>query len=166
LKDLYDFLIDRLRGVKKLAVLGAGSVLRADDAAGVMAVENLMTDCSIDKYPNVRFYLGETAPENYSGSIRIFRPTHLLIIDAADLGQKPGDIVDINPETVGGPTFCSHMLPLKIMIDYLISETGAAVTLLGIQYKNIAFDTAMTPEIQEAVEEVCETLKKVIDELL
>jgi hydrogenase 3 maturation protease len=166
LKDLYDFLTDRLRGVKKLAVLGAGSILRADDAAGVMAVENLMADCSIDKYPNVRFYLGETAPENYSGNIRIFCPTHLLIIDAADLGQKPGDIVDINPETVGGPTFCSHMLPLKIMIDYLISETGAAVTLLGIQYKNIAFDTAMTPEIKEAVEEVCETLKKVIDELL
>lgn len=166
MKDLYEFLVDSFRGVKKLAVLGAGSVLRADDAAGVMAVENLMADCSIDKYPNVRFYLGETAPENYSGSIRIFLPTHLLIIDAADLGQKPGDIVDINPETVGGPTFCSHMLPLKIMIDYLISETGAAVTLLGIQYKNIAFDTAMTPEIREAVEEVCETLKKVIDELL
>ncbi|MEI6579776.1 MAG: hydrogenase maturation protease [Eubacteriales bacterium] len=165
MKDLYDFLIDRLRGVKKLAVLGAGSVLRADDAAGVMAVENLMADCSVDKYPNVRFYLGETAPENYSGNIRNFCPSHILIIDAADLGQNPGDIVDINPNTVGGPTFCSHMLPLKIMIDYLISETGTAVTLLGIQFKNIAFDTAMTREIREAVDEVCETLKKVIDDL-
>ncbi len=166
MKDLYEFLLDFLQGVKRLAVLGAGSVLRADDAAGVVVVENLMEDCNEENHPNVRFYLGETAPENYSGNIRKFCPSHLLIIDAADLGQKPGDIVDINPENVGGPTFCSHMLPLKIMIDYLISETGTAVALLGIQYKNIAFDTAMTPEIQDAVDEVCETMKKVIDELL
>lgn len=166
MKSLHEFLFERLRGVKKLAVLGAGSVLRADDAAGVMVVEKLMADCSIEEHPNLRFYLGETAPENYSGNIRIFCPTHLLIIDAADLGQKPGDIVDINPEDVGGPTFCSHMLPLKVMIDYLISETGTAVILIGIQYKNIAFDTAMTIEIKKAVDEIYITLKLVIDELL
>lgn len=166
MKSLHEFLLERLRGVKKLAVLGAGSVLRADDAAGVMVVEKLMADCSIEEHPNLRFYLGETAPENYSGNIRIFCPTHLLIIDAADLGQKPGDIVDINPEDVGGPTFCSHMLPLKVMIDYLISETGTAVILIGIQYKNIAFDTDMTIEIKKAVDEIYITLKLVIDELL
>lgn len=166
MEPLYEFLSGRLKGVKRLAVLGAGSVLRADDAAGIMVVEDLKAAYPPEKYPDVRFFTGETAPENFSGSIKRFCPTHLLIIDAADVGQEPGSIADINPEDVGGPTFCSHMLPLKIMIDYLVSETGAEVTLLGIQSKNIGFDTAMTPEIREAVDEVCEALKQVIDELL
>lgn len=164
--NLYEFLISRFRDVKRLAVLGVGSVLRADDAAGILIVETMKCVCESDHYPDVRFYAGETAPENFSGKIRDFCPTHLLVIDAAELGQKPGDIFDIRPEDVGGPTFCSHMLPLKIMIDYLVHETGAAVTLLGIQYKNIDFDTDMTPDIKDTVDEVCKVLKNVIDKLL
>lgn len=166
MKFLYEFLTDKLQGVERLAVLGAGSVLRADDAAGVMVVEELMAAYEPQKHPNVRFYPGETAPENYSGKIEKFAPTHLLIIDAADLGQEPGRIVEINPNDVGGPTFCSHMLPLKVMIDYLVSETNAAVILLGVQYKSIAFDAPMTPEMQAAVKELYKTISQVIDKLL
>ena len=39
MESIYAFLKERLQGVKKLAVLGAGSVLRSDDAAGMFVVE-------------------------------------------------------------------------------------------------------------------------------
>lgn len=155
-------LSERLKGYKRLAVLGVGSVLRADDAAGMHIVQNLTERIDPQLYPNVRFFPGETAPENYSGKIRQFMPTHLLIVDAADVGLSPGSIADIRPEDVGGPSFCSHMLPLKIMIDYLVAETGTAVTLLGIQYQSLAFDAPMSPAMEQAVESVCRTLEQII----
>jgi hypothetical protein len=58
------------------------------------------------------------------------------------------------------------MLPLKVMINYLVGETGLSTILLGIQYGNIDFDAKMTNVVKETVEELCMTLKTVIDELL
>jgi hydrogenase 3 maturation protease len=166
LESLYDFLAQRLCGVKKLAVLGAGSVLRADDVAGVMVVKNLIDVFGQDGCPNLGLFAGETAPENFSGEIRRFCPSHLLLIDAADAGRVPGSIMHLQPEEVGGISFCSHMLPLRIMSEYLEKETGTAVTLLGIQYKNIDFDAEITLEVQEAIDEITEALVKTIRERL
>ena len=153
---------EKLRGMERLAVLGAGSVLRSDDAAGVCVVEELKARFFGEAYPNLLLCVGETAPENYSGKIMGFRPSHLLVVDAADLGKAPGTVVEIMPEDVGGPTFCSHMLPLKVMIDYLKAETGAAVTLLGIQSKSIAFDGDMCGEVEAAVGQIVAALARVI----
>ena len=164
--DLYELLKGRLQGVKKIAVLGVGSVLRADDAAGVFIVEKLKNVFDPAEYPDIRFYNGETAPENFSGEIKNFCPSHLLVIDAADAGEQPGSIMHIDPKDIGGLTFCTHMMPLKIMIDYLQKETGTAVTLIGIQYKDITFDGGVTPEIQEAIDEVYETIKRIINEIV
>lgn len=153
-------------GAQRLAVLGAGSTLRGDDAAGMRIVEKLQAAFDALHCPELLLCPGETAPENYSGKIKQFCPTHLLVIDAADVGETPGSIVEIRPEDVGGPTFCSHMLPLRVMIRYLAQETEADVTLLGIQYKSIAFDTEMTEEMLSAVQELGGALERVIRELL
>lgn len=162
MKDVFEFLQERLAGFKRLAILGVGSVLRADDAAGMEIIQRMAERLSMER-ADIRFFAGETAPENFSGSIKRFMPTHLLILDAADVGLMPGQFSGICPSDVGGPSFCSHMLPIKIMVDYLVVETGTAVTLLGIQYRTLEFDGPMSPEIEQAVEEVCAALEKVID---
>jgi len=161
MESVHAFLTGRLAGFERLAVLGVGSVLRADDAAGMEGVR-LMGEQHRLARPDVRLYGGETAPENFSGSILRFAPTHLLIVDAADVGLLPGQFADICPEDVGGPSYCSHMLPIKIMVDYLVRETGAKVTLLGIQYRTLTFDGAMSPEVAAAVDAVCNALTRVI----
>ncbi len=156
----------RLQKVTRLAVLGAGSVLRADDAAGIRVVENLQSAFSSLQLSNLLLCIGETAPENYSGKIKAFAPSHLLLVDAANLGTKVGEIVEINPEDVGGPTFCSHMLPLRVMIDYIRSGTELDVVLLGIQSQSLAFDGEMTPEVAQAVEALSKGLCSIITERL
>jgi hydrogenase 3 maturation protease len=166
LEDLRAFFTRRLKGVNKLAILGVGSVLRADDGAGIAIVENLSAAFGHMNLSNLLICAGETAPENFSGKIREFRPGHLLVVDAADICRSPGEIVEIDPEDVGGPTFCSHLLPLRVMINYLAGETGTDITLLGIQHKNTEFDTAMSPEVQEAAGEISGALQNVIEELL
>lgn len=161
MKEVSSFLTERLQGFTRLAVLGVGSVLRADDAAG-MEVVRRMEERDRALPPEVRFFAGETAPENFSGSIKRFAPSHLLIVDAADVGLYPGEFQDINPADVGGPSFLSHMLPLKIMVDYLAAETGAQVTLLGIQYRTLTFDGPMSQEVEAAVQTVCEALEGIL----
>jgi hydrogenase 3 maturation protease len=165
LDAVYAFLKERLMDAQRLAVLGAGSTLRGDDAAGMRIVEALQAEFDLKQYPQLLLCPGETAPENYSGKIRQFQPTHFLVIDAADVNAPPGSIVEIRPEDVGGPTFCSHMLPLRVMIRYLSQETGTDVTLLGIQYKSIEFDTGMTDEVQAAVNELSCALRRFIREI-
>lgn len=163
--DIDTLLKTKLAGARRVAVVGAGSVLKADDAAGVRVVENLQAALAKSDHPDLLLCVGETAPENFSGKIEAFCPTHLLLIDAADVGRAPGDIVEIPPEAVGGPTFCSHMLPLRVMTDYLVHETGAAVTLLGLQYKSIAFDGEMTPEMKASVASLTDALLRALREL-
>jgi hydrogenase 3 maturation protease len=159
-----DFLKDWLRGAERLAVVGAGSTLRADDAAGMEVVTRLMEAYPPDANPHLLFCPGETAPENFSGKIRAFNPTHLLVVDAGDMGLAPGEIAEIPAEKVGGPAFLSHMLPLKVLINYLVGDTGAKSALIGIQYQSLEFDAPMTPEIAAAVDELCDALRCAIGE--
>ena len=157
--NVEEFLNEWLEGAERLVVVGAGSTLRGDDAAGMAVVERLLEEFPPDAYPHLMFCPGETAPENFSGKIRAFKPTHLLVVDAGDMGLAPGAFALIPPENVGGPTFLSHMLPLKVLITYLVGDTGAKSALLGIQYQSLAFDAPMTPEIASAVDSLCDDLR-------
>ena len=158
------FLKDWLKGVERLVVVGVGSTLRGDDAAGMEVVTRLMAEYPPDAHPRLLFCPGETAPENFSGKIRAFEPTHLLMIDAANVDLAPGEFVEIPAEKVGGPGFLSHMLPLKVMINYLVGDTRAKSALLGIQYQSLEFDAPLTPEISAAVDELCDALRCAIGE--
>jgi hypothetical protein len=51
------------------------------------------------------------------------------------------------------------MLPLKVLINYLVGDTGAKAALLGIQYQSLEFDAPMTPEITSAVDRLCHDLR-------
>jgi hydrogenase 3 maturation protease len=165
LESIRDVIRTWLKDAKKLTVLGVGSTLRADDAAGMVLTDRLQAAFQQEKYPELLFCPGETAPENFSGKIRTFKPTHLLSVDAADVGLEPGTITVIDHEEVGGPAFLSHMLPLRVMINYLTDQTGASSLLLGIQYQSMAFDGEMTDEVKAAVDALYDILKEAFTEI-
>ena len=163
--ELKDFLEERLKNCKKLAVLGVGSVLLSDDAAGIMIVSNIKEIFSEDEYPNLRVYLGHTAPENFTGEIKKFDPCHLIIIDAADMKEEPGSIMVIQPEVISGVSFSTHMLPLKVMAEYLKKETGCIMTILGIQGVDVSYGGDVTPKVREAIDEITGIMVEVIKSL-
>lgn len=166
MQDLYAYLTQRLDGARRIAVLGAGSVLRGDDAAGVIVSERLREAFHADPHPHALVCVGETAPENYSGKICNFQPTHVILVDAADVGAPAGEVIEIDPQKVGGPTFCSHMLPLRVMTNYIIDGTGADVMLLGIQYESLEFDSPMTQNVEAAARNLTAALTRFIRENL
>jgi hydrogenase 3 maturation protease len=146
----------------KTAIIGVGSPVMGDDAAGIKVAEILQKKYK-NKTRTVRVYIGNTAPENFTGEIRRFKPDRLIIVDAADLGEKPGSVMRIDPEVIGGVTFSSHTLPLKILADYIRKEVGCEIIVYGIQPLHIEYCANISEEVKTAVND---TVSMIAEEFL
>jgi len=146
----------RLEGASKIAILGVGSEIRGDDAAGILAARQLKNE------PQLEVIIGGTTPENLTGEIKKLNPSHLIIIDAADMGEKAGTIKLIDPAEAGGYSFSTHSLPLKLMIDYLLAHFHCEIMIIGIQPATIAFGSVPSPEILKSIQAVAAAISNVI----
>ncbi|MDD5513621.1 MAG: hydrogenase maturation peptidase HycI [Candidatus Omnitrophica bacterium] len=142
----------KLDKAKRVAFLGIGSELRGDDAAGVLVVEKL---AGIIKKPpknkKIRFFNGGTAPENLTGEIKRFKPTHLVIIDSAHLKKEPGSISLLDSKMICGSSFSTHRLPLKILADYLGQFFRLEVIFVGIQPESFGYCVSPTGKVQRSI---------------
>ena len=158
-----NILKQKLENAKRVAVLGIGSELRGDDIAGLLAAQQIeKTITEQTTLPEVRVFIGETAPENLTGEIKKFQPTHLIIIDAAELNKEPGHIEIMEPETIGGTSFCTHSLPLKIIIGYLLESFKFQAIIIGIQPKTLTFGAQPTKEVVAAAKRIAKTITKLL----
>ncbi|MGE5344058.1 MAG: hydrogenase maturation peptidase HycI [Candidatus Omnitrophota bacterium] len=167
--EFYRELKNTLSGTDRLAILGIGSELRGDDAAGIEITRRLaetFNDPEESRLAKLRIYHGCSAPENYTGAIKAFKPTHLILIDAADLGEIPGSLFFIDPQVIGGVSFSTHMMPLNIFTQYLEDEVQCKVIIIGIQPEKLDFTpgASLTPIVEESVTDVVNTLSRLIIE--
>jgi hydrogenase 3 maturation protease len=139
-------------------VLGVGSELRGDDIAGMVAAEVIQEA----KHPKIQVFLGATAPENFTGEIKRYNPTHLFIIEAADTSATPGTIDLISPEVVGGVSFSTHMMPLKIMVDYVKQSIDCNTWIVGIQPKVLKFGSKPSKVVIDSAIEVAKTILAIV----
>ena len=155
--NLQKALKEWLANSKRVVVAGIGNPIRSDDFVGVKIIQTLQ-----GKVPG-RVYLieCETVPESFLQPIVEFNPTHVLLIDAAILGLKPGEIRLVNPEQMTAfPAISTHMLPLRIFCEYITSATKAKIALLLIEPGNVEFGEVLTPEVQAATENIAKLLLK------
>lgn len=146
-----------LINAERVVVAGIGNPIRTDDFVGVKIVQDLNGKVS------ERVYLieCETVPESFLEPIIEFKPTHVLLIDAAFLGLKPGAARLIGPEQIADfPAVTTHMLPLRIFCEYITKMTGAKIALLLIRPKNSEFGEGLTPEVKAAAGEITNILQK------
>ena len=145
---------EALRDATRVAVLGVGSELRGDDVAGIMVAQQVADWVEACHHPRLRGFVGHAAPENLTGEIKAFKPSHLVVVDAAHLGQGAGSVDIIPAERIGGVSFSTHTLPMPIIIDYLVQSTGCVPLVVGIepQHKNVVQPpSAVVVEAVEAV---------------
>jgi len=151
----------QLNNSKKIALLGVGSQLRQDDACGMMVAEKLKESCRL-QCKKFRVFFGATAPENLTGEIKKFKPSHVIIIDAADIRKKAGSVSLINPQEASGISFSTHQLPLSIMVEYLMQSIACEVVIIGIQPKTTKFGFGVSREVKKSVS----YLSRVIGEII
>jgi len=160
---LKTLLSKKLLNAERVAVLGVGSELRGDDAAGLLVVKALaakgLKKKSIAKF---KVFLGATAPENLSGEIRAYKPTHIIIVDAVEAGSKPGEAFLVDLEKISNASFCTHNLPINILVDYLQNSLKCQVLLLGIRPKKITFGSKPSLEVLRSAKSLAVLITQIL----
>jgi hydrogenase 3 maturation protease len=119
----------RITNTLRLAIVGIGDECTLPDRLGMHAAREIKKE----NFPGVEVFLAGTVPESITGPLRRYRPDHVLFLDAADMGARPGTIAGIESEQIPATLVSTHVLPLSVVMEYVERETGAGVTLLGIQ---------------------------------
>jgi hydrogenase 3 maturation protease len=130
-----------------------------DDYVGVRVVQDLQGKVS----ENVHLIECETVPESFIPQIIDFNPTHILLIDAALLGLKPGTFELVEPERLTMfPAFSTHVLPLRIFCEHLRETTKAKIGLLLIEPQSSDFGEGLTSSVQSSMKKIVRTLLEVL----
>jgi len=153
----------RLSDSGRIALLGVGSELRGDDAAGLLVAEYLRKSPPKNiRQKKLKVFFGSTAPENLTGEIKKFKPDCLIIVDSADMNRRPGMVKLIDPDKVGGISFCTHQLPLKILTDYLVQSIGCEIIIIGIQPGKIDFGIVPSKKIERSARHISGMIKEIL----
>ena len=127
----------------KRMLLGVGNRLSQDDgvgpdvAAGLQASAWLAIDCG-------------TSLENASGIVAREHPDLLVIVDAAEMGLKPGDVRRLPIRFRDRMLASTHGLPLPFVLDRMASHAGE-LCLIGVQPECMAFgNEGLSPAVAQA----------------
>lgn len=75
------------------------------------------------------------------------------------MGEPPGSIRLLDPDSAAGSSFGTHGLPLGVLSGYLASETGCRVILIGIQPQRVQLGETLSPPVAESVEQLAAALE-------
>jgi hydrogenase 3 maturation protease len=159
--DVQEALEEWLVGADRVVVAGIGNPIRRDDSVGVKIVQDLQ-----GKVPKTVFLIEcETVPESYMQDIIDYDPSHVLLVDAAILGLKPGDTRFVLPEKIADfPALTTHVLPLRIFCEYITKVAEAKIALLLIEPQDTEFGEGLTATLQVAAEDITKQLIKLLAE--
>jgi len=143
-----------LSGRKKVAILCIGSEIRRDDSFGPVLAERLKQTVSKD----VTVIDAGTTPENYTGIIRRLAPTHVLMVDTAEMGLTPGESRLVKAHEIEGFAISTHAPPLRVIAKYLSGTTRAKVALLAVQPRSLEFGEGLTDDLKNAINAIAEAL--------
>lgn len=135
----------------KTLVLGLGNLVHCDDGLGVHAIQSLSEDPRIPS--DVVLMDGGTQGLNLLPHISAFR--RLLVIDAIDVGEKPGTVVRVEGKALQHlPGKASvHQLgfaDLMVALE-LLGESPEEVVLFGVQPLSIDWGADLTAPVREAL---------------
>lgn len=148
-----------LRKARKLVIMGIGNVDRGDDAIGSRIAEHLVKHAS----KRLKVINCKQAPEKFIEQVVCEKPTHVLVIDAADFAERPGEVRLIEPgELEAVVSVSTHSIPLSIISEMIRLGTGASILMLGIQSGQTRFGSKMSPKVKKSLSCVVDSLEKAL----
>ncbi len=133
-------------------VLGVGNLLLSDDGVGIHAIRMLRADAHIASA--ARLIDGGTVGPDLIA--QLWDCERLLIIDAVDVGLRPGAAVwmDYSAPNVQTPEMRgAHQSGLAALLDdlRLLGRAPREVMLLGVQPAGTEIGTQLSPGVQSAL---------------
>jgi len=138
-----------------------GNELRADDAIGLLVVRLLKPY----SHNRLQVFEGHMTPDVFIAPACAAHPTHLLIVDAAELYKKPGAWQVLFPNEVEEGLFTTHTIPVVEVASEIQRRCGAKVAFLGIQPKSRDISLSQSKECLRAAEEIADIIRRIITTL-
>jgi len=129
---------------KKILFVGIGNILRKDDGAGVYI------SSGIKESESVSSLTAEVSIENYIGKINMINPDVLVLVDAVDMGSKPGTYKLLEISQTEDTTFNTHNISVRRISDFF----KMPAYLLGIQPESIDFGEKMSYLVKNSVDKI------------
>ncbi|MBI5239385.1 MAG: hydrogenase maturation protease [Elusimicrobia bacterium] len=138
-------------------IIGCGNVLMGDDGFGPAFIKHLEQTGGLpegvgllDAGTGVRSFL-------FGLVLADQKPRRILIVDAVDMGRKPGEVFHIDLEAVPAlkaDDFSLHQLPTSNMLRELRDSCGVEVGVLAVQVESIPdrVDWGLSPPMIQALE--------------
>ncbi len=152
----------------RVAVIGVGSELRGDDAAGVLVARALKRAWGRSRGAFAAFE-GGTAPENLTGEVSRFVTAggsigggRVVIVDTADMKLKPGQVCLLERDDLAGVSFSTHQLPLSVLVDYVRESSPVEVTIVAVQPKTVAFGSPVSRSVAKAADLVVSAIREAV----
>jgi len=156
LADLKEILTQICAPSARIAVMGIGNRLRADDFLGIKVIQNLKAKVQND---SVLLLEVETTPNDYFHVIESWNPTHLIILDAADFKAEVGSLRLIKREQMADYAISSHRRSLTLFLDFLaFSFPDLPVTIIGIQPESVDYQIGISEPVQEIIRKISDVL--------
>ncbi len=132
---------------KKILFFCIGNILKGDDGVGEYIYEKLNTNKNVFKLN------GGNAPVNYIGKVEKISPDIVIIIDCANSGKDPGDVIFAESSQIYSSPIDTHSGLINEFIK--IMDPSPKWYILGIQ-----------PLSLSDVEKISNVVKKTADELI
>jgi hydrogenase 3 maturation protease len=151
-----------LKNKTRILVLGVGNMQKGDDAAGPQCAERIARQLRKKRQAGVLVINAGGVPENYTGQIRKFLPSHMVIVDACYTGKKAGAISVIDPHSISNGDVSTHRMPLSMLVRFLEETIGGKAMIIGIEPGTIDPNAPLSPAVNRAVEALGGTLEGLI----
>ena len=161
-----------LDGARLTVVLGVGSELRGDDAAGILVARRLAESAmSLDVKssgkgtpPKLVAIEGHTAPESFAGKIIKLKPSHVLIVDAAEMRLDPGGWEMLGRDELDKTITTTHLIPLTALAKHLEDSCGCKVGFVGIQTGKCDVAVGVSAPVLLAIDEISDDIVHLMTE--
>ena len=179
MKDLFNKLLERLKGANKIVFMGIGEEKLTDDGVGPYIISELL-HLNSDRF---LFINAAVDPMPRMDEIISFNPSYLVIIDTCTLSADPGTVAILERENIKDYVpISSHAIPVFVVVDLIIEKLPNLQTfMIGIVPESLEGFTelrlfqkndVLLNELNESEDlpffdiQLTETIKKVGDELI
>ena len=130
----------------QMLVVGVGNPMRGDDEAGLILAEKVAAKLDLE------YLRCEEVPENYVGKMLDDPADTILLVDAVDMKQAPGEIGLLAPDELADNGISTHNCSVGLLAKVLAGVKDKQMLILGIQPQNLGWGQPLTPQVSEAID--------------
>ena len=148
--DLASDIRNRIRG--NVAVVAIGNIMRSDDGLGSKLIELLRA-----RSVNARLFDCGTVPENYIFPILSTACDTIVLVDAADLGLRPGQAKVLDLDSIMNISFSTHAPSPRLFTDLLkTGKDDLNIFVVSVQPKSTILGGPISDEVLRGLDTLTE----------